>query len=54
MAKNDNDEYNKLLKLLDNLSLKEMTQITSTYYQNNKSIITASAEAINNFNKLKN
>jgi len=54
ISKNDNDEYNKLLKLLDNLSLKEMTQITASYYQNNKSLIIASAEAINNLNKLKN
>lgn len=54
ISKNDNDEYNKLLKLLDNLSLKEMTQITVSYYQNNKSLITASVEAINNINKLKN
>jgi len=54
IAKSDNDEYNKLLKLLDNLDMKEMIQITSSYYQNNKSLITASAEAINNFNKLKN
>ncbi|MBS1522590.1 MAG: M48 family metallopeptidase [Bacteroidetes bacterium] len=54
ISKNDNDEYNKLLKLLDNLSLKEMTQIATSYYQNNKSLITASSEAINNLNKLKN
>jgi succinate dehydrogenase flavin-adding protein (antitoxin of CptAB toxin-antitoxin module) len=54
ISKNDNDEYNKLLKLLDNLSLNEMTQIATSYYQNNKSLITASAEAVNKLNKLKN
>ncbi|CAN5358865.1 M48 family metallopeptidase [soil metagenome] len=50
----DKDEYAKLLKLFDSLSLKEMKEIAITYYQNNKSLINASKEAINNLNKLNN
>lgn len=54
IPEDDKDEYAKLLKLFDSTSLKEMTEITNTYYQNNKSLITASEEAIDNLNKLKN
>jgi hypothetical protein len=48
--KDDNDEYAKLLKLLDSISLQKMNEITTTYYKNNKSLITASTEVINNLN----
>ena len=54
IPENENDEYAKLLKLLDSISLKKMIEITNTYYQNNKSLITASTEAINNLNTLIN
>jgi hypothetical protein len=38
----DNDQYAVLLKLLDNLSLENLNEITNTYYQNNKLLITIS------------
>ncbi|HZY38329.1 MAG TPA: M48 family metalloprotease [Mucilaginibacter sp.] len=51
ITSNDYDEYPKLLQVLDRLNLKALSAITITYYNNNKSLINASAEAINNLNK---
>ncbi|WP_157740709.1 M48 family metallopeptidase [Mucilaginibacter xinganensis] len=38
----ENDQYAVLLKLLDNISLENLNEITHTYYQNNKLLITNS------------
>ncbi|MDF2433457.1 MAG: hypothetical protein JWP44_3088 [Mucilaginibacter sp.] len=54
LSDDDKDEYAKLLKLFDSLNFQEMKEITKTYYQSNKSLITASTEAINNLNTLNN
>ncbi|WP_073406687.1 M48 family metallopeptidase [Mucilaginibacter sp. OK098] len=42
VSNNDNDEYAVLLKLLDSISLENLNDITNTYYQNNKLLITIS------------
>jgi len=54
IPENQNDEYAKLLKLLDSIDLTTMSQIITAYYRNNNSQIIASSEAINNLNKLNN
>jgi hypothetical protein len=50
----DNDEYAKLLKLLNTADLKKMIEITDIYYQNNKPLIAAPKETINDYNTLNN
>jgi hypothetical protein len=49
----EQDEYAKLLRLLDNINLKDMIAITDIYYTNNKPIIIASKETNTDFNNLK-
>lgn len=48
------DEYAKILRILDNISLKNMIAITYIYYNNNKPLISASKETIADFNNLNN
>ncbi len=48
----EQDEYAKLLKILDNISLKNVIAVTDIYYNNNKALITASKETITDFNNL--
>lgn len=43
----EGDEYIKLLRLFDRISLNELAEIIKSYYQNNKSLINASTESIN-------
>jgi hypothetical protein len=47
IPENSQDEYALLLKMLDSIDLAAMTDMATQYYNNNKSSITASAEAIN-------
>jgi hypothetical protein len=49
----EQDEYAKLLHLLDNINLKSMIEITDIYYTNNKPLISASKETTTDFNNLK-
>ena len=53
IAGDDNDEYAILLKMLDSIDFDTLKAVTIKYYNNNKSLITASGEAINNLKLLK-
>ncbi len=48
------DEYALLLKMFDTVDLATLIDMASKYYENNKSSITASAEAINHLKQFKN
>lgn len=50
----DKDEYAKLLQLLDRISLDKLIRITYIYYNNNKALITAPKQTINDYNTLNN
>jgi hypothetical protein len=49
----DKDEYAKLLKMIDIISLQKLIEITSAYYDTNKSFINTSSDSITNLNQLK-
>jgi hypothetical protein len=49
----DKDEYAKLLKIIDNVDLKKLIEITASYYDKNKDLIHTTNESINNLNQLK-
>jgi|GEM_PF-1998241 hypothetical protein len=50
---NDKDEYAKLLKILDEVGLRDLISITIAYYEKNEVYIHPSNESITNLNQLK-
>ena len=53
IPEDDKDEYAKLLRMLDAVSLHKLVEITAGYYDKNKSLINPSSESITNLNQLK-
>lgn len=53
ITENTKDEYARLLKLLDDVDLKQMKQIAGSYYEKNKAFITMNEELNTHFNNLK-
>jgi len=54
ITEDDHDEYAKLLKLLNTISLDKLINITGIYYGNNKALIAASNETMNDYKTLNN
>jgi Zn-dependent protease with chaperone function len=50
---NDKDEYAKLLKILDQINLRQLIKITGNYYDKNKELIHTSIDSINQLDQLK-
>jgi Peptidase family M48 len=49
----DKDEYAKLLKIIDEISLTQLIEITSNYYDKNKDLIHTTNDSIDHLNQLK-
>ena len=53
IPENEKDEYAKLLQMLDDIDLKKMKEIATSYYEKNKNYIAPDTELLTNYNLLK-
>lgn len=53
VSDDDKDEYAKLLRVLDMVDMKKLIDITSTYYEKNKTLIKTNNQSLTNLNQLK-